>query len=140
MKYGLRTAFFLFLFLFIMPVFLFAQQNDFYGSWFTAITEDDEIINVTLIISASELNITLELYEDEKLLDSEVINSAITRWLLLINNDDKTRTNYPTGFTINTISDGFELPLSIFISADKRQLLIRELNESTGYMLEFKRQ
>jgi len=126
--------------LLFIPGTLFAQQSDFYGTWTTKITEDNETIFVKFIISATRFIMSLELYEDNKLIDTENIEAAITNWAALNNIDNITRINYPNGFSITISSYGYETPIDIFISRDRRQITIPELNEDWDDIIAFTKQ
>ncbi|MCL2443473.1 MAG: hypothetical protein FWD13_08435 [Treponema sp.] len=139
MKFKSFLVFIAVLLLFI-PCNLFAQQSDFYGTWTTKISEDGETIFVKFVISASSLIMSLELYEGNKLIDTENIEAVIVSWAALTNTDYTTRVNYPNGFSITISTYGFETPIELFISRDKRQITIPELNEDWDEIIVFTKQ
>ena len=140
MKLKSCCLFFAVLLFFVVPGSLFAQQSDFYGTWTTRISEDSEHIIVRFIISASDITILFELYEDNELLDTERIDAKIIKWAVLDNDDSATRVSYPSGYSITvSMDEAVEAPLEIFISKDKRQLVIPELNDGLDEIQVFRK-
>ena len=119
---------------------LFAQQNDFYGTWVTKISELNETILIEFTISASNFIMSYELYEDNKLIDTEVIEARINNWSSMTNSDSTSRVNYPNGFLITMDFYGMEIPIEIYISRDRRQFTIPELNEDWDEIVVFMKQ
>ena len=140
MNFKFMAALFTILLIFAIPGAIFAQQSDFYGTWTAKISEYDETILVVFTISASNFDMYLELYEDNKLIDTEHIETTITSWAALTNTDRDSRTNYPNGYSITINTYGVDTPIEIFISRDKRQFTIPELNEDWDDIVVFRKQ
>ncbi|MCL2801129.1 MAG: hypothetical protein FWD28_05165 [Treponema sp.] len=119
---------------------IFAQQSDFYGSWTGKISDDDETVYVKITISASTMIMSMELYEDNKIIDTELLEARIVRWIASNNTDRTTRAEYPNGFEIILNAFGEEDSIEIFISRDKRQITIPILNEDFYEIIVFRKQ
>jgi len=136
-KIKLLTVLCVFLFI---PGTLFAQQSDFYGTWVAKISEFDETVLVEIIISSSNLIMSFELYSNNKLLETEAIEVRINNWSNITNTDETSKANYPNGYSITTELDKYIEEIELFISIDKRQLIISELNHEIGEILVFIKQ
>ena len=120
---------------------LYANQNDFYGSWACKFSEDDFTIILRITISESSMTWEFEvLYEDDDM-DSEKFSVGIVGWTEIFNADSETRTAYPNGFSFEIINedDGETAEIEMFISRDKRQLTIPLLNDEMGDILIFRK-
>ena len=122
--------------LFFSPFLIYSQQEDFYGTWVGKTIEDFddeyyEIVIITIAISAISFIETWEWFNDDTLIDYEEYNDArIIKWTAVTNTDRTTRTNFPLGYSILlTGTDWDDIPLEIFISGDKRRIIIPEINE-----------
>ena len=134
-----KTAIVLF-FLFISGA-IFAQQNDFYGRWVSKYTEDDISVVITFTFSASSFNGNMMFYEGDTVVAAgDQFDAEITSWSSSANTDNATRTDYPNGYIVNISEDGEDFPLEIFISRNRRQLTIPDLNDEVGEILVFTKQ
>jgi hypothetical protein len=71
---------------------------------------------------------------------TEDVRGSITNWSVLTNTDNATRANFPNGYLVNTVADGDDFPLEIFISRDKRQITVPEINDETEGLFIFNKQ
>jgi hypothetical protein len=140
MKFKSCIVFFAVLFFLIFPVTIFAQQSNFYGKWTSKANIDNHTIAIVMEISESNITMSIELFDDDSFHDLESIDVEIIRWSRLTNTDNATRANYPNGFSVITDFYGEELPFSLFISNDRRQLILQELNDEEEGMFVFVKQ
>ena len=136
-------ALFTILLIFAIPGAIFAQQSDFYGTWTAKITEisDIDTMLITFTISASKFGMLFAHYENNEFIEDEEFEADIANWSSLVNTDRTSRTDYPNGYSISLSAFGFEVgSMEIFISRDRRQFTIPEINEDFNEIIVFRKQ
>jgi len=134
MKFKSLLIFFTVLLFFVFPLSLFAQQRDFYGTWIAKYSEDNVSMVMKFTFAASSFSMGVEVYLDGSLLESETIDGTITKWTAKTNGDNDTKTAYPNGFEITATYEGADESLTLFISRDKRQMILSEMEMGTEFV------
>jgi hypothetical protein len=122
----------LFTFFFINGVALFASPEDLYGTWAGEFTEDGETIIMEFQFDESALIMGIKYMHDNEILEQEEFTVEISGWEEKVNANNNTKSDYPNGYLLELNSPLGDTFLELYISSDKRQIIIPELNEETG--------
>jgi hypothetical protein len=130
----------LFAFFLINSVNLFANTQDFYGTWIGEYSEDGEVVRMNFLIDKSILAIEIVYIIDDEILGQEEFSIEIIDWEEIVNTDNNTKNNYPNGYSLELNAPLGSTFLEIYISRDKKQLIIPNFNEETDETMFFVRQ
>jgi hypothetical protein len=129
----------LFTFFFIKSVSLFALPQDLYGTWIGEY-EDDAILSIELQFDESTIKMVIKYILDNEILEQEEFTTEIAGWEETANTDNKTKSDYPDRHLLKITSPSGTAFLELYISGDKKQLIMPELNGETGEIIIFARQ
>jgi len=136
----LLAASLLFVFFFINSVTLFAFPQDLYGTWASEFTEDEDTIIMEFQFTETVLIMGIKYMFDNEILEQEEFTVEINDWEEVVNTDNKTKSIYPNGYLLELNSPLGSNLLELYISSDKKQLIMPELNEETDEIMIFVRQ
>jgi hypothetical protein len=131
---------FLFFVLFFTNNLLFANENNIYGTWVARIYGENELITSRITFTKTRYYVIIKVFENCTLLDTEGISAIIISWYEEINTDNETKDMFPNGYRINFHADENYNGFDIFISNDKLQIIIPELNEELDQIVIFTRE
>jgi hypothetical protein len=125
MKNKFVFSFLMFLFFVGLNNFLFAAQNDFYGTWIGSTSDHDGVYELKFTISANILSLELIAIMNDGVSQTIDGKMDIIAWLATTNDDVSTRNSFPNGYNLRLRrEDGSIASLQIHISDDKRQIII----------------
>jgi len=124
----------------INNISLFALPQDLYGTWVGEFTEDEIIVVVKFKFNESVLTMNLNYMVDNEILEQEEFTVDIKDWKEKINTDNNTKAAYPGGYLLELFSPSRTTFLELYISGDKKQITVPELNEETSEIIAFIKQ
>ncbi|MCL2801128.1 MAG: hypothetical protein FWD28_05160 [Treponema sp.] len=132
---------------FIFPVSLFAQQSDLYGSWELNSNDYEDLSEYgyssiwKITFSASAVSLKIEEYSYNELVNIDEREFQIIKWQAIDNSEGTIRAAFPNGFYLTYITSfGYEEGLEVFISANKQQIIVPEMNEGYDKLVVFIKQ